>query len=126
MYSGGCHCGRVAFQVEGKIDRVLRCNCSVCAKKGFLHWIVERERFRLLTSEEELSSYRFGSHTAKHHFCRTCGIHSFYVPKSHPNGFSVNVRCLDDVDFTQIDIVDFDGRNWEEARANLDSGLEKR
>ena len=119
-YAGGCHCGRVSFEVEGKIERALRCNCSVCAKKGFLHWIVGRDQFRLLTSDRELSSYRFNTGTAAHYFCRTCGNNSFYVPRSHPDGFSVNVRCLDDVELGDLEIVDFDGRNWEEARSNLD------
>jgi hypothetical protein len=114
-FEGGCHCKRVRFRVTGDLSRVTNCNCSVCTKKGFLHLIVPPEQFELLSGEDALSTYQFNTSTAKHIFCRHCGIHSFYVPRSDPDKIDVNVRCLDDVDLTAIDIQPFDGRNWEDA-----------
>ena len=114
-YEGGCHCGRVRFRVTADLSRVSDCNCSVCTKKGFLHLIVAPEQFELLSGEDALSTYQFNTGTAKHTFCRDCGIHAFYVPRSDPDKIDVNVRCLDDVDLTKIEIAPFDGRNWEDA-----------
>jgi len=114
-YEGGCHCGRVRFRVRGELKGVSDCNCSMCTKKGILHWIVPPDRFELLSGGEELTTYRFHTGVARHSFCRTCGIHPFYVPRSDPDKIDVNVRCLDDVDLTRIEIAAFDGRNWEEA-----------
>ena len=112
---GGCHCGRVRFRVTADLDQVTVCNCSICTKKGFLHLIVPPERFELLRGTDELTTYEFNTRTAKHTFCRHCGIHPFYVPRSDPDKFSVNVRCLDDVDPTEIRPDAFDGKHWEEA-----------
>jgi hypothetical protein len=114
-YEGGCHCGRVRFRVRGDLANVVTCNCSICQKKGFLHWIVAREQFDLLAGEAEVSTYRFNTGVAAHHFCRTCGIHSFYVPRSDPDKIDVNVRCIDDVDLDSIQATAFDGRHWEDA-----------
>ena len=95
-HRGGCHCGAVAFEVDApaRLD-VQQCNCSVCSMTGFLHLIVPASRFRLLRGAEMLETYTFNTGTARHLFCRRCGIKSFYVPRSNPDGFSVNVRCLD-------------------------------
>jgi hypothetical protein len=114
-YRGGCHCGQVAFEVTGVLKEVTLCNCSICTKKGYLHWIVPRESFRLLTPAERLSTYRFNTGVARHHFCPTCGVASFYVPRSHPNMIDVNVRCLDGVELEELKVRRFDGRNWEES-----------
>jgi hypothetical protein len=114
-YEGGCHCGRVRFRVTADLSGVADCNCSVCTKKGFLHLIVAPEQFELLSGEEALSTYQFNTGTAKHTFCRHCGIHAFYVPRSDPDKIDVNVRCLDDIDLTAITVLPFDGRNWEDA-----------
>ena len=114
-YEGGCHCGQVRFRVTADLSRVSDCNCSVCTKKGFLHLIVAPEQFELLGGEDALSTYQFNTGTAKHTFCRHCGIHSFYVPRSDPDKIDVNVRCLDDIDLTAITVLPFDGRNWEDA-----------
>jgi hypothetical protein len=114
-YEGGCHCGRVRFRVTADLSGVSDCNCSVCTKKGFLHLIVPPEQFELLSGEDALSTYQFNTGTAKHTFCRHCGIHAFYVPRSDPDKIDVNVRCLDDVDLDAITIHPFDGRNWEDA-----------
>lgn len=114
-FDGGCHCGAVRFRVT--TDEPLRavvCNCSMCAKKGFVHLIVARDRFELLTPWEALSEYRFHTGTARHLFCQTCGIHSFYVPRSHPDGFDVNVRCLDGDALERFTLTSFDGRHWED------------
>jgi hypothetical protein len=101
--------------VTAKLDRVTECNCSICAKKGFLHLIVSREQFELLRGDGELTTYRFNTGVAQHHFCRHCGVHSFYVPRSDPEKIDVNVRCLDGVDVASITLRRFDGRNWEGA-----------
>jgi hypothetical protein len=114
-YTGSCHCGRVRFAVTAVIDRVSDCNCSICRKKGILHLIVPPERFRLLAGAEALETYRFNTGTAVHRFCRTCGIHPFYTPRSDPDKVDVNVRCLDGVDLSALRVEPFDGRHWEEA-----------
>ena len=111
---GGCHCGRVRFEVmaPARIE-VGDCNCSMCGKTGFLHLAVPKERFRLLSGEDALASYQFNTKTAKHLFCTHCGIKSFYVPRSHPDGFSVNARCLDEGSVEGMTVRKIDGRNWE-------------
>jgi hypothetical protein len=114
-YQGGCHCGRVRFRVTAELTGIADCNCSVCTKKGFLHLIVPPEQFELLSGAEDLSTYQFNTGTAKHSFCRHCGIHPFYVPRSDPDKIDVNVRCLDDIDLTAVKVTPFDGRNWEDA-----------
>jgi hypothetical protein len=115
MQTGGCHCGRVRFEVDGAPSAVVECNCSVCTRKGYLHWIVPRTAFRLVAGAAELSTYRFGTGVAQHHFCRHCGVGSFYVPRSHPDDVDVNARCLDGVDVASLARSSFDGRNWEDA-----------
>jgi len=116
-YEGGCHCGRVRFRVTTDLKRVTECNCSICTKKGFLHLIVPPEQFDLVSGRDDLTTYRFNTGTAKHRFCRHCGIHAFYVPRSDPDKIDVNVRCLSGVDVAALEITPFDGRNWEEAQA---------
>ena len=114
-YKGGCHCGAVRFRITADLKTMLECNCSICTKKGFLHLIVPPDQFELLRGEAELTTYQFNTNTAKHTFCRHCGIQSFYVPRSDPDKIDVNVRCLDGIDLTAIRISEFDGRNWEAA-----------
>ena len=114
-YEGSCHCGRVRFRVTADLEGIAYCNCSVCTKKGFLHLIVPPEQFKLLSGEDALSTYRFNTGTAQHTFCRHCGIHAFYVPRSDPDKIDVNVRCLDGVDPTTLTIGQFDGKNWEQS-----------
>ncbi len=116
-YEGGCHCGRVRFRVTVDLDRVSECNCSMCAKKGFLHVIVPLGCFELLSGADALTTYEFNTRVAKHRFCRECGIHSFYVPRSDPDKIDVNVRCLEGVDPAVLRITSFDGRHWEESMA---------
>ena len=113
-HRGGCHCGLIRFEVDAPSEVVVdECNCSVCRAVGFLHLIVPAARFRLLEGSEHLSEYRFGTQTAKHLFCGRCGVKSFYVPRSHPDGISVNFRCVDQDQFTAVEIKPFDGANWE-------------
>jgi len=116
-FEGACHCGRVRFRVTGELANTVACNCSMCTKKGFLHLIVEPAAFELLQGGDELTTYRFNTGVAKHTFCRHCGIHPFYVPRSHPDKIDVNVRCLEGVDVSLLAPRPFDGRNWEAAMA---------
>ncbi len=112
--SGGCHCGAVRFRVHVRKYEAIACNCSMCEKKGILHLIVPPEDFEILQGEENLTTYTFNTGIAKHFFCKTCGIHPFYRPRSHPNDYDVNVRCLDDDAMTRFTIVPFDGKHWED------------
>ena len=112
-YQGGCHCGAVRFQVAIAKHEAIDCNCSICRKKGFLHLIVPPESFVLLQGKEALHTYRFNTGTAEHFFCKHCGIHPFYRPRSHPNDYDVNLRCLDGEVGDRFTIVAFDGQNWE-------------
>ena len=116
-YQGACHCGRVRFRVTAAITQISDCNCSMCTKKGFLHLIVPPEQFELLSGKDELSTYQFNTRVAKHTFCRHCGIHAFYVPRSDPDKIDVNVRCLDGVDLSTLRISPFDGQHWEDTMA---------
>ncbi|MDJ0927008.1 MAG: GFA family protein [Gammaproteobacteria bacterium] len=119
-HTGGCHCGAVRLEVDAPRDlTVQECNCSICSRSGYLHLLVETEQFRLLQGKESLSTYTFNTGVAQHHFCRHCGIKSFYVPRSHPNGYSVNLRCIDSDSLGKITVQTFDGRNWEANVAEL-------
>jgi hypothetical protein len=110
----------VRFEIDAPVDLdALECNCSICSKSGFLHLIVPRSRFRLLQGSADLTTYTFNTGVAKHLFCRTCGIKSFYIPRSNPDGYSVNVRCLDPATIRQVNVSAFDGKNWQEHGADL-------
>lgn len=114
-HSGSCHCGAVRYEVDAAADLdVSECNCSICSRSAYLHLIVPRSRFRLLAGEDQLTTYTFDTHEAKHLFCKTCGIKSFYIPRSHPDGISVNVRCLDPATIKSMQVEFFDGKNWEQ------------
>ena len=119
-HRGGCHCGAVAFEVDapGRLQ-VQDCNCSICRMTGYWHLIVPASRFRLLRGADALQTYTFNTGAARHLFCRTCGIKSFYVPRSNPDGYSVNARCLDPATIAGIDVEPFDGRNWESSAGAL-------
>ena len=115
-HTGGCHCGRVRFEVLAPaILEVSDCNCSICTKSGYLHLTVPSSRFKLLQGAEVLTSYQFNTRTAKHLFCSQCGIKSFYVPRSHPEGFSVNARCLDEGTIERIAVRQTNGKEWEKT-----------
>jgi hypothetical protein len=119
-HAGGCHCGAVRF--EAALPQTIEaqaCNCSMCARTGFVHIIVPQSRFRLIQGESELTEYTFNTGVAKHLFCRVCGIKSFYRPRSNPDGWSVNARCLDQGEDLDIRVEPFDGKNWEAHAALL-------
>ena len=121
---GGCHCKAVQFEVEVEDDfKVIRCNCSICNMTGYIHLVVEGDQFHLRSGEEKLTTYTFNTGTAKHRFCSVCGIKSFYVPRSHPEGYSINVRCLEGVDPDALSVVPFDGQHWEDSIEALRKGL---
>ena len=118
--AGGCHCGAVRFEaaLPARVE-AQNCNCSMCAKTGFVHIIVPESRFRLTQGAERLTEYTFNTGVAKHLFCSACGVKSFYRPRSNPDGWSVNAGCLDDVEGLDIHIEAFDGQNWEAHAADL-------
>ena len=119
--SGGCHCGAVRFTAKLPDPPVeaLDCNCSICSATGFLHVIVPHEDFELVTGRDSLTSYRFGTGAADHLFCSTCGVKSFYQPRSHPGSWSLNANCFDNP--IELAVERFDGRQWEQAKARLDA-----
>lgn len=119
LYEGGCHCGAVRFRVKVKSFGALDCNCSICTKKGFLHLIVPASDFELLRGADFLTVYQFNTQQARHTFCRHCGVHSFYYPRSHPDGVDVNLRCLDGNVLEDFVIKPFDGQNWEANIAQI-------
>jgi len=119
-HRGGCHCGAVAFEVDAPARvTVNECNCSMCRMTGFVHLIVPRTRFRLLRGADALSEYRFNTGTAQHLFCRHCGVKSFYVPRSNPDGYSVNLRCLDQSTLAEVTVEPFDDSDREAAEAKI-------
>ena len=118
-HRGGCHCGRVRFEVTAPASvQVSECNCSICSKIGYRHLIVPAERFKLLSGREVLTTYTFNTNIARHLFCSICGVKSFYVPRSHPDGFSVNARCIDPGTIEAMAVTQFDGREWEKQYPN--------
>ena len=119
-HSGGCHCGAVTFEGDAPAKIVASdCNCSICRMSGYLHLIVPRSRFRLLQGADELTEYKFHTGTARHLFCRLCGVKSFYVPKSNPDGYSVNVRCLDSSTIERIEVEPFDDNDRAGSEAKI-------
>ena len=118
-YQGSCHCGAIRFEVEAPEDlEVEECNCSICTKSVYLHLIVPKSKFHLLHGEDNITTYTFNTGVAKHLFCRICGVKPFYIPRSNPDGYDINVRCLDTRP-RSISIVQFDGRNWEQNAHTL-------
>jgi hypothetical protein len=124
-HKGGCHCGRVRFEViaPAKLE-VADCDCTICSKYGYLHLIVPAERFTLISGREALSTYSFNTRVAQHFFCATCGVKSFYVPRSHPNGISVNARCIDSGTVESMSVTPFNGREWEKGRSEYRDAAE--
>jgi hypothetical protein len=122
VHRGGCHCGRVRFEVtaSARLD-VSDCNCSICSKCGYLHLIVPADRFKLISGHDALTTYTFNTRVAQHSFCSHCGVKSFYIPRSRPDGVSVNVRCIDSDTVESMLVTPFNGRDWERASAGLPS-----
>ncbi len=126
-HRGSCHCGAVRFEVAAPpVIEVLSCTCSICSRTAYLHWIVARADFTLLAGAEALSEYRFGTGVARHLFCRICGIKPFYVPRSDPDAYSVNLRCVDRSALGRVEVVEFDGRDWEAAFAAREASLREK
>ncbi len=113
-HSGSCHYGAVVIEVEAPygID-VHECNCSMCERTGFLHLIASPQNFRLVQGKPSITTDTFNTGVAQHYFCKHCGCKPYYIPRSNPDGFSVNLRCLDKTNFSKITIIPFDGQNWE-------------
>ncbi len=112
-YQGSCHCGRVAYEVDGEIDGAMACNCSICQRKGSLLWFVPRGQFRLKTDEAAAATYEFNKHAIKHRFCTVCGIHP-YAEGTDPKGnamAAINVRCLEGIELDSIPVTHFNGRD---------------
>lgn len=125
-HKGGCHCGAIQIEVLAPRNlKVQECNCSICEKKGIIHLIVPKSRFTLISGEDQLSCYQFNQKIAKHYFCKICGIAPFYIPRSNPDGFDVNVRCLDRSTIESIEIEKIDGKNWEKSIGDSLSQLSK-
>ena len=123
-YHGSCHCGAVKFEIDADLSKLGDCNCSICSKKGSVHHRVPEERFRLLSGADSLHAYQFNKKVAKHFFCLNCGIHTYSHPRTAPDQFNVNVRCLNDFDRRTADyeLATFDGQNWEDAFKALQQG----
>ena len=119
-HHGRCHCGAVRFRVAAPASvRVQDCNCALCRKCGYLHLIVPATRFTLDTGADDLVTYQFNTLVARHTFCRHCGVKPFYVPRSNPDGYSVNLRCLATDTLTEVYVEPFDGRDWERHAGGL-------
>lgn len=114
-YQGSCHCGRVTFELQARIDHVVDCNCSICRRRGALWHGAPNSSLRVLSGESDLALYQFNTKTAKHYFCRHCGIHPFARPRIAPDHWVVNVRCIDDINLASVKVQQFDGEHWEEA-----------
>ena len=120
QHRGNCHCGSIQFEFDAPADvTVHRCNCSLCDRVGYLHLIIPKASFSLLVPWEKLSLYTFNTGIAQHYFCPVCGVKPFYIPRSNPDGFSINCRCVEPATFGQVTIEDFDGKNWEQNAGSL-------
>jgi len=122
-YNGSCSCSQVTFEVKTELTRISKCNCSICTKKGIIHYVVDQNQFNLISGKDSLSLYQFGTMRAKHYFCKHCGIHLFNNPRTYPEKVSVNVNCLDDYDLEKEmpKVFKFDGKNWEDAFKSLEN-----
>ncbi len=118
-YQGSCHCGRVSFELEARLDYVMECNCSLCRRIGALWHGAAEPNLRITSGESELVLYQFNTKTAKHYSCKHCGVHPFSRPRLDPTRWAVNVRCIDGVDASALPLKHFDGANWEAAAKAL-------
>jgi hypothetical protein len=112
IYQGSCHCGKIAFEVEGDLTGAMACNCSICTRKGSLLWFLPRDKMKLLTPESDLATYTFNKHAIQHRFCQTCGIHPFGegIDPQGNHMVAINIRCLEGVDLDRIPVKYFNGR----------------
>jgi len=114
-HRGSCHCGRVTFELQGDIKYVIECNCSICRRKGALWHGTSEAGLRILSGESDLTLYQFNTKTAKHYFCKHCGVNPLTRPRLDPSLWVVNVRCVDGIDLKALPVHPFDGEHWEEA-----------
>lgn len=120
LHKGRCHCGEVRFEFRAAADlTVYHCNCTICSMQGFIHLIVPAAMFKLTSDKSKLSTYLFNTEVARHFFCKRCGIKSFYIPRSNPDGFSVNYRCVDQSTLGEVCFDNFDGDQWEANASKL-------
>jgi hypothetical protein len=120
IHHGGCHCGAVRYELQNPAElEVHDCNCSICSKVGYLHITVPKDKLKILTGADRLTSYQFNTGVANHMFCSICGVKAFYVPRSHPDGYSVNARTLDPGTVKRMTIIPFEGADWENHIAEL-------
>lgn len=112
-YTGSCHCGKIAFEVEGELKNAMACNCSICQRKGVLMWFVPAAQVQLLTPRERLSTYLFNKHVIKHHFCNICGIHPFGEASDKEGNptFAINIRCLENIDPLAVPSQVYNGKD---------------
>lgn len=119
-HTGSCHCGAVVVEVEAPEQlEAYECNCSMCRRTGFLHLIVAASALRIIRGMDALAIYTFNTGVAQHYFCKVCGCRPYYVPRSNPDGFSVNVRCLNESTIRSVTVKSFDGKHWEEHAQNI-------
>jgi len=119
-HKGSCHCGAVSFELDAPQDlKAKNCTCSICSMTGFVHYFATRAEFRITSGEDNLTDYRFNTGTARHLFCNTCGVKAFYIPRSHPDGWSINTNCIDMATVNSLTVDEFDGANWEDNIAGL-------
>jgi len=119
LHAGSCHCGRVRFELHAAIALAMECNCSLCRRKGALWHGASDQSLRIVSGEEDLTLYQFGTLTAKHYFCRHCGVSPFTRPRLDPTRWAVNLRCIDALDLSSLEIYPFDGANWEDAAKGI-------
>lgn len=120
-YVATCHCGNLKanLNLPSAISSLISCNCSICEMLGYLHLHVKRSQVELVVGELGLVEYKFNTLTARHLFCPACGIKPLYQPRSHPNGYSVNARCIVGFDLSTVEVIKHDGRNWEASISSL-------
>lgn len=117
-YQGSCHCGAIAFDLDGdagRVDEAIDCNCSMCRRKGALLAAFPREALTLTTPETEMGTYTFNKHHIQHHFCPKCGVAPFSEaenPKTGARMMMVNLRCLPEVDLSAVKVTHFDGASY--------------
>mmetsp|Transcript_30491 Transcript_30491/g.42063 ORF Transcript_30491/g.42063 Transcript_30491/m.42063 type:complete len:136 (+) Transcript_30491:130-537(+) len=124
-HHGGCHCGHVRFVAKANDNlKAYKCNCSICKMKANVHFVVPKDQFRIVKGEDELTEYRFNTKQARHLFCKHCGVQSFYVPRSNPDGYGITLGCVDEGTIKSVEIVEYDGVNWESQFEKSDIRLD--
>ena len=122
-YTGGCHCGAIRFAFHSEESaQIWKCNCSICDMIDYDHLFIKHDLFKLTSGKELIEKYVFETESAKHYFCKLCGIKSFYQPRSHPDMYSIHLKCVDDPPEIN-EIIYFDGKNFEDSIKNIRKNL---